>query len=51
MFCLFFALLGLGVGGNLPVDGTIFLECVPSEKRFMLTLVSERVLLKHRAEL
>jgi MFS family permease len=40
VFCLFFAALGLGVGGNLPVDGTIFLECVPSDKRYMLTLVS-----------
>jgi len=40
VFCLFFAALGVGVGGNLPVDGTIFLECVPSDKRYMLTLMT-----------
>ncbi|KAJ2159702.1 hypothetical protein GGF46_002827 [Coemansia sp. RSA 552] len=36
--CLFG--LGSGVGGNMPVDGAIFLEFVPREKRHLLTLLS-----------
>ncbi|KAJ2784690.1 hypothetical protein H4R18_000981 [Coemansia javaensis] len=36
--CLFG--LGTGVGGNMPVDGAIFLECIPREKRHLLTLLS-----------
>ncbi|KAJ2848563.1 hypothetical protein IWW36_003223 [Coemansia brasiliensis] len=36
--CLFG--LGSGVGGNMPVDGAIFLEFVPREKRHLLTMLS-----------
>ncbi|CAG8477872.1 12970_t:CDS:2 [Dentiscutata heterogama] len=37
-FLLFF--LGFGVGGNLPVDGTIFLEFVPKNQQHLLTFMS-----------
>ncbi|KAJ2843133.1 hypothetical protein J3B02_005363, partial [Coemansia erecta] len=37
-FCLFG--LGSGVGGNMPVDGAIFLEFIPREKRHLLTMLS-----------
>ncbi|KAJ1799473.1 hypothetical protein LPJ59_001806 [Coemansia sp. RSA 2399] len=36
--CLFG--LGSGVGGNMPVDGAIFLEFIPREKRHLLTMLS-----------
>ncbi|EPQ27410.1 uncharacterized protein PFL1_04948 [Pseudozyma flocculosa PF-1] len=35
-----FAALGFGLGGNLPVDGTLFLEFVPANKQYLLTLLS-----------
>ncbi|KAJ5748511.1 uncharacterized protein N7511_010207 [Penicillium nucicola] len=35
-----FACLGLGVGGNLPVDGALFLEFLPSVSGNMLTMLS-----------
>lgn len=38
--CLFFALLGFGVGGNLPVDGALFLEFLPDASSSLLTLLS-----------
>ncbi|CAG8630907.1 1244_t:CDS:2, partial [Funneliformis mosseae] len=38
--CFMFAMLGFGVGGNLPVDGAIFLEFVPKEKQYLLTFSS-----------
>jgi len=34
------ALIGFGVGGNLPVDGTLFLEFLPGSKQYLLTLLS-----------
>ncbi|KIK69566.1 hypothetical protein GYMLUDRAFT_33942 [Collybiopsis luxurians FD-317 M1] len=34
------ACLGFGVGGNLPVDGAIFLEFVPQSHQWLLTLLS-----------
>ncbi|KAJ8062172.1 hypothetical protein OCU04_008728 [Sclerotinia nivalis] len=34
------AAVGFGVGGSLPVDGTMFLEFLPHEKRSYLTLLS-----------
>ncbi|KAI8810701.1 major facilitator superfamily domain-containing protein [Cladochytrium replicatum] len=40
ILCLCFALLGSGVGGNLPVDGAIFLEFVPKSSQNLLTLLS-----------
>jgi MFS family permease len=38
--CALFACLGLGVGGNLPVDGALFLEFLPGASGNMLTLLS-----------
>ncbi|KAJ1668970.1 hypothetical protein GGF38_002617 [Coemansia sp. RSA 25] len=40
LLCLCLFGLGSGVGGNMPVDGAIFLEFVPREKRHLLTLLS-----------
>ncbi|CAG8662872.1 14746_t:CDS:2 [Gigaspora margarita] len=37
-FLLFF--MGFGVGGNLPVDGAIFLEFVPKDQQHLLTFMS-----------
>ncbi|KAE9400108.1 MFS general substrate transporter [Gymnopus androsaceus JB14] len=34
------ACMGFGVGGNLPVDGAIFLEFVPQSHQWLLTLLS-----------
>ncbi|CAG8443712.1 9188_t:CDS:10 [Diversispora eburnea] len=38
--CLVMFLLGTGVGGNLPVDGAIFLEFVPKNQQYLLTFMS-----------
>lgn len=38
--CGLSASLGLGVGGNLPVDGALFLEFLPTASSNMLTLLS-----------
>ncbi|KAJ5212249.1 MFS general substrate transporter [Penicillium cinerascens] len=38
--CALFACLGLGVGGNLPVDGATFLEFLPCESGNYLTMLS-----------
>lgn len=38
--CALYSCLGLGVGGNLPVDGTLFLEFLPNASGNMLTLLS-----------
>jgi MFS family permease len=35
-----FAAMGLGVGGNLPVDGALFLEFLPRADNKLLTLLS-----------
>ncbi|KAJ1940602.1 hypothetical protein EC988_006986, partial [Linderina pennispora] len=40
VFCACLFGLGTGVGGNMPVDGAIFLEFIPREKRHLLTLLS-----------
>ena len=37
---LTFALMGFGVGGNLPVDGALFLEFLPTANTRLLTLLS-----------
>lgn len=37
---LLFALMGVGVGGNLPVDGALFLEFLPAAENKLLTLLS-----------
>jgi MFS family permease len=34
------ALIGFGTGGNLPVDGTLFLEFLPGPQQYLLTLLS-----------
>ncbi|KAH3306740.1 hypothetical protein KXV87_008628 [Aspergillus fumigatus] len=38
--CALFACLGLGVGGNLPVDGALFLEFLPFASGNLLTMLS-----------
>ncbi|KAH8693816.1 putative sugar transporter [Talaromyces proteolyticus] len=38
--CGMAASLGLGVGGNLPVDGALFLEFLPTASNYLLTLLS-----------
>ncbi|KAK9852547.1 hypothetical protein MYU51_008423 [Penicillium brevicompactum] len=38
--CALFSCLGLGVGGNLPVDGALFLEFLPFISGNMLTMLS-----------
>ena len=34
------AALGVGLGGNLPVDGMLFLEYIPGANQYLLTLLS-----------
>ncbi|KAK6843510.1 hypothetical protein PG987_004370 [Apiospora arundinis] len=38
--CFLFACVGTGVGGNLPVDGALFLEFLPDSSSALLTLLS-----------
>ncbi|KAF7336529.1 putative MFS general substrate transporter [Mycena sanguinolenta] len=38
--CALISCLGFGVGGNLPVDGAIFLEVLPKNQQWWLTLLS-----------
>jgi MFS family permease len=38
--CILFGALGFGVGGNLPVDGALFLEFLPDASSSLLTLLS-----------
>lgn len=38
--CCFIAFMGFGVGGNLPVDGTMYLEFLPGSHQWVLTLLS-----------
>ncbi|KAK3945995.1 MFS general substrate transporter [Diplogelasinospora grovesii] len=38
--CVLYAALGFGVGGNLPVDGALFLEFLPDASSSLLTLLS-----------
>ncbi|KAJ1969517.1 hypothetical protein IWQ62_000573 [Dispira parvispora] len=40
VLCFFLFGLGFGVGGNMPVDGAVFLEFIPKEYRYLLTLLS-----------
>ncbi|GLB44762.1 putative major facilitator superfamily protein [Lyophyllum shimeji] len=39
-FASFIACLGFGVGGNLPVDGALYLEHIPQSHQWTLTLLS-----------
>lgn len=34
------AVLGLGVGGNLPIDSAVFLDFVPGSHQYLLTILS-----------
>ncbi|KAK3360065.1 major facilitator superfamily domain-containing protein [Lasiosphaeria hispida] len=38
--CILYAAMGFGVGGNLPVDGALFLEFLPDTSSSLLTLLS-----------
>ncbi|KAJ7621376.1 MFS general substrate transporter [Roridomyces roridus] len=38
--CALLACIGFGVGGNMPVDGALFLEFLPGSHQYMLTLLS-----------
>lgn len=38
--CFFFAAMGSGVGGSLPVDGALFMEFLPDASSSLLTLLS-----------
>ncbi|KAL7415759.1 MFS general substrate transporter [Mrakia frigida] len=40
MWCAMLCLIGFGAGGNLPVDGAMFLEFLPQKKQWLLTLLS-----------
>lgn len=40
MYCLLLAVAGVGVGGNIPVDGALFLEFIPKERQSLLMLMS-----------
>lgn len=39
-WCSFVALSGFGIGGNLVLDTTVFLEFLPSNKQWMVTLMA-----------
>lgn len=39
-FCSLIACMGFGVGGNLPVDGALYLEHIPQSHQWTLTLLS-----------
>ena len=34
------AVMGVGVGGNLPVDSAVFLDFVPGTHQYLLTILS-----------
>ena len=38
--CFFYAAMGFGVGGSLPVDGALFLEFLPGASSSLLTMLS-----------
>ncbi|KAL4081150.1 major facilitator superfamily domain-containing protein [Scleroderma citrinum] len=40
MLCMIFFLLGSAVGGSIPTDGTLLLEHVPRDKRYLVTGLS-----------
>ncbi|KAI9339303.1 major facilitator superfamily domain-containing protein [Obelidium mucronatum] len=40
LYCILLGLMGVGVGGNLPVDGALFLEFIPKERQSLLMLLS-----------
>ncbi|CEH18791.1 Synaptic vesicle transporter SV2 (major facilitator superfamily) [Ceraceosorus bombacis] len=40
LLCSSLFVLGTGVGGSMPTDGTLFLENLPRDKRYLLTALS-----------
>ncbi|KAK4058142.1 hypothetical protein OIO90_000881 [Microbotryomycetes sp. JL221] len=40
VICVFTAFCGFGLGGNIPIDATIFLEFVPVKRRWLLVALS-----------
>lgn len=38
--CFFAAMIGFGVGGNIPIDATITLEFLPKNRRFLVAALS-----------
>ncbi|KAI7871276.1 major facilitator superfamily domain-containing protein [Spinellus fusiger] len=38
--CLMMFFVGLGVGGNMPTDGALYLEFLPREQHYLLTFMS-----------
>ncbi|RKP07436.1 major facilitator superfamily domain-containing protein [Thamnocephalis sphaerospora] len=40
VLCVLLLLVGFGVGGNMPVDGALFLEFMPRENQYLLTTLS-----------
>ncbi|KAI9013411.1 major facilitator superfamily domain-containing protein [Phycomyces nitens] len=38
--CLMLFFVGFGVGGNMPTDGTLYLEFLPKEQHYLLTFMS-----------
>ncbi|KAF9928627.1 hypothetical protein FBU30_002253 [Linnemannia zychae] len=40
LLCLLILGLGFGVGGNMPVDGALFLEFTPKKNQYLLTFLS-----------
>ncbi|KAG0248693.1 hypothetical protein BG011_009997, partial [Mortierella polycephala] len=40
LLCLLIIGLGFGVGGNMPVDGALFLEFTPKKNQYLLTFLS-----------
>lgn len=39
-YCVFVTFIGFGMGGNLPIDGTLFLEFLPGDWQWLLTFLS-----------
>ncbi len=40
LICFFTFMIGFGVGGNIPIDGTITIEFLPKNRRFLLAALS-----------
>lgn len=43
VLCVLMFLLGTGLGGNLPVDGTLLLEFIPQSRQNLLTLLVKNI--------
>lgn len=39
-YCVFVAFIGFGMGGNLPIDGALFLEFLPGQWQWLLAFLS-----------